>query len=219
MGRFTANEIDNYGNSSTSSYFSLSNDGDVATVRFMYNDMNDIVGYAVHEVEIDGKKRYVNCIRSYNEPKHNCPLCAHGSMQRAKLYVPLYDCDSGEVKIWERGKTFFQKLSAICARYSNADTPLVAHTFEIERHGKKGETTTQYDIFETGKDDTRLEDLPDIPDVLGSVILDKTYDELTKFVETGSFDDASNVGYQRQYDEPTGRRTPANSGNRRREVF
>ena len=55
MGRFGASEVDNYGGSGGSSFFTLKDDGDVARVRFMYNSMEDVVGYAVHEVEIDGK--------------------------------------------------------------------------------------------------------------------------------------------------------------------
>ena len=237
MGRFTANEIDNYGSGGgASSYFTLADDGDMAVVRLMYNGIDDVSGYAVHEVMIGDKKRYVNCLRSYNEPKSNCPLCNANNFQRAKLYVPLYVVsikhggrgdyeEVGEVRLWERGKTFFQKLAALCARYSNNQVPLVAHTFEIERHGKKGDTSTQYDIFETGSDDTKLEDLPEIPEILGSIVLDKSFEEQEHYLNTGEFPDTTSggVGYQRQYSEPTGRRTPASSGSgagsRRREAF
>lgn len=228
MGRFTAGEADNYGNNNSgSSYFSLANDGDIAVVRFMYNNMDDVAGYAVHEIQVGDKKRYANCLRSYNEPRSNCPLCAKNNFQKPKLYVPLYVIsikkagdrtveEVKEVRLWERGKTFFQKLSAICARYSNSQTPLVSHTFEIERHGKKGDTNTQYDIFETGSDDTKLEDLPEVPEVLGTIILDKSFEELEYFVENGQFEDGGGSSSDRD-DMPTGRRTPANS--RRREVF
>ena len=103
MGRFVANEVDNYGGSGGSSFFTLKDDGDVARVRFMYNSMEDVVGYAVHEVEIDGKKRYVNCLRSYNEPKSKCPFCNANSFQKAKLYIPVYDIDEDEIKIMTKG--------------------------------------------------------------------------------------------------------------------
>lgn len=224
MGRFTANEADNYGGNGGSSYFALKNDGDIAKVRFMYNDMNDVEGYAVHEVEIDGKRRYVNCIRAYNEPKSACPLCASGNFQKAKMFIPLYDVDEEEVKIWERGKNFFQKISGLCSRYANGNHPLVSHIFEIERHGKKGDTQTSYETFETGCDDTRLEDLPEIPDVIGTIVMDKSFDELDYFVNEGSFPNTNGApnrggresaesrrndsGYRRN-DMPTGRRTPA----------
>lgn len=215
MGRFGVNDVDNYGGNGGSSFFSLKNDGDVARVRFLYNSMEDVVGYAVHEVTVGDKKRYVNCVREYNEPKSKCPFCAANNFQRAKLYIPLYDIETGEVKVWERGKNFFQKISALCARYSTGDTPLVAHTFDIERHGKKGDTSTTYEIYETGCDDTRLEDLPEIPEVLGSIILDKTAEDMEYYLDEGCFpnNDGAPVRNQVSDDMPTGRRTPSRRGD------
>ena len=217
MGRFNANEAENYGGNGGSSFFSLKNDGDIARVRFMYRGMNDVMGYAVHEVTVDDKKRYVNCLRDYNEPKSKCPFCEANNFQRAKLYIPVYDIDDEEVKIWERGKNFFQKMSALCARYSSADVPLVSHIFEVERHGKKGDTSTVYEIYETGADDTKLEDLPEVPDVLGSIILDKTAEDMREFLDTGYFpnnDGAPRRGERDTSDDekPTGRRTPSRRG-------
>ena len=210
MGRFTADQADNYGGNGGSSFFSLKNDGDTARVRFLYNDMEDVVGYAVHEVEVDGKRRYVNCLRDYNEPKSKCPLCNCGNFQKAKLYVPLYDIDEDEVKIWERGKNFFAKISSICARYATGNKPLVAHTFDIERHGKKGDTQTTYEIYETGADDTTLADLPEAPSVVGNIILDKSVDDLQFYAENGYFPTGEMKRTRSEDDDmPTGRRTPS----------
>lgn len=133
MAKFSVNDAENYGGNGGGNFFSLKNDKDVATVRFMYNTIEDVEGYAVHEVEVDGKKRYVNCLRSYNEPVDKCPLCTARYKVLAKLFVMLYDVDAEEVKVWDRGKTFFSKLSSLCARYN----PLVSTPFEIERNGKK----------------------------------------------------------------------------------
>ena len=228
MGRFGANEVDNYGGSGGSSFFTLKDDGDVARVRFMYNSMEDVTGFAVHEVEVDGKKRYVNCLRSYNEPKSKCPFCNANEFQRAKLYIPVYDIDEDEVKIWERGKNFFAKMSSICARYSNANTPLVAHTFDIERRGKKGDTSTTYEIYETGCDNTNLEDLPEIPEILGTIILDKSADDMEYYLDNECFPNndgaprrsesarterADRPERGRSEEQPTGRRTPSRRGD------
>lgn len=216
MGRFGATDADNYGGSGGSSFFSLKNDGDTAKVRFMYNSMEDVVGYAVHEVTIDDKKRYVNCLRSYNEPKSKCPMCAAGEFQRAKLYIPLYDIDEDEVKIWERGKNFFAKISALCARYASGDTPLVSHTFDVERHGKKGDTQTTYEIYETGKDDTTLDDLPEVPDVMSTIILDKSASDLEFYLNEGYFPNntsGSRRDSKQDSEMPTGRRTPSRRGD------
>ena len=226
MGRFGANEVENYGGGGGSSFFSLKDDGDVARVRFMYNNMEDVVGYAVHEVEVDGKKRYVNCLRSYNEPKSKCPFCNANNFQRAKLYIPMYDIDEDEVKIWERGRNFFAKMSSLCARYSNTNTPLVAHTFDVERRGKKGDTGTTYEIYETGCDDTRLEDLPEAPEVLGTIILDKTAKDMEYYLDYEEFPNNDGAPKRsesarteradrsrREDSQPVGRRTPSRRGD------
>ena len=185
MARFNINEAENYGSSGNGGFFSLKNDKDVATVRFMYNTIDDVQGYAVHEIDDGGKKRYVNCLRNYNEPIDNCPLCSARYKVLAKLFVILYDMEAEDIKIWDRGKTFFSKLSSLCSRYN----PLVSTPFEIERNGKKGDQKTTYETFSLQTDDTTLEDLPEVPELLGTLIMDKTYEELQFFLDNGYFEE------------------------------
>ncbi len=225
MGRFRADEAEHYGGQGGTGYFSLKNDKDVATVRFMYNSMDDVEGYAVHQVEVGDKKRYVNCLRNYNDPIDNCPFCRAKKFQTARLFIPLYNIDQDKVQVWERGKKFFAKISSICARYDN----LVSHKFEIERNGRPGETTTTYEIYEVGQDDTTLEDLPELPEIIGSIVLDKSADDMEFYLTNGYFPpdgDEAPVRRRssRQEEEPPfdedrrsgSRRTPATSGRRDR---
>lgn len=186
MARFTADDVDKYGGKGGAGYFSLKGDGDSAIVRFLYNDVDDVEGYAVHEVEIDGKKRYVNCIREYNQPVDDCPFCREHYPQFAKLFIPIYNVDEDKVQVWERGKKFFQKISGICSRYNKA--PIVAQTFEIVRSGKPGDKQTSYEIYRTDDpaDKTTLDDF-DMPDILGGTIFDKTADDMEYFLEEGDF--------------------------------
>lgn len=220
MARFNAHEADNYGGQGGGGFFSLKNDKDVATVRFMYNTIEDVEGFAVHEIEVDGRKRYVNCLRDYNQPVDDCPLCAAKQRVIAKVFVHVYDEETQEIKVWDRGKTFFSKLSSLCARYN----PLVSTPFEIERNGKKGDTSTTYETYALATDDLTLEDLPEIPELLGTLILDKTYEELEFYLDNGYFEEdvenaappQRNPGRDRrpiaQEPEPTTRRrTPANT--------
>lgn len=184
MARFRADEADKYGGQGGAGYFSLKNDKDTARVRFMYSSADDVEGYAVHQVEIDGKKRYVNCLREYNEPISKCPFCEARKFQTAKLFVPIYNVDEEKVQIWERGKKFFAKISSLCSRYPN----IVSQVFEIERNGKKGETSTTYEIYPVGQaDDTTLDDLPEVKDPIGSIILDKSADDMAFYVENEYF--------------------------------
>lgn len=185
MARFNANTADNYGGNGGGNFFSLKNDRDTARVRFMYNGVDDIEGYAVHEIkDSEGRKKYVNCLREYGEPISNCPFCKKGMFQLARVYIPLYDVDTKTVKVWERSKKFISKIVSLMGRYPN----FVSHTFDIERNGAKGDMKTTYEIYEVGSDDTRLEDLPELPKVLGTFVLDKSYDEMETYIKTGSFE-------------------------------
>lgn len=218
MARFRADEADNYGGQGGAGFFQLKNNKDVATVRFMYRNADDVEGFSVHTLEIDGKKRYVNCLRAYNDPIDKCPFCREKMFTSAKLFIPIYDVDSDSTKIWERGKKFFGKISSICARYPD----VVSHKFEIERNGQKCDKETTYEIYEVGHDDITLEDLPDVPVILGGVVLDKSAEDMEYYIEAGQFppEDGEERPRRRASSnegDRAVRRTPAN--DRRREAF
>lgn len=190
MGRFRADEIDRYGytgQGTTASYFSLKNDQDTAKVRFLYNSVEDIEGYSVHEIQIDGKKRYVNCLRNYNDPVDVCPFCKNHMYAVPKLFIPLYNEDAGQVQVWERGKTFYQILAGTLSRVRNV--PIVSQVFEIVRNGKAHSTSTTYGIYADGQpDNARVEDY-ELPKILGSKVLDKTAQDMEDYLHNGEFYD------------------------------
>lgn len=240
MARFGVNDADKYGGQGGGGYFSLKNDKDVARVRFLFNSIEDVEGFAVHEVEVDGKKRYVNCLRDYGQPLDVCPFCAMKKPTQVKYFIPIYNMDEDKIQTWERGKQFGAKISSLCSRYPN----MVSHIFEIERNGKTGDTNTTYEIFEVGQDDTTLDSF-ELQDALGTIILDKTADEMDCYLNAGYFpsDDNqptasqpiirrgasanTNNGYSRDgytrggSDAPRDipRRTPTNTNGARRDVY
>lgn len=182
MSRFSFEEAENYG-AVKNNYFNLKDDGDTAKIRFLINNINDIQGVAVHEVQVGDKKIDVECLRTYNEPISKCPLCEAQYKQSAKLFIPVYDEGSKESKIWTRGKTFFNKLSSLCARYN----PLVATPFEVERVGKKGDTNTTYETYPMQSDNARVEDFPEI-NAEGTCFQIKTVEEMQNYLQTGMFE-------------------------------
>jgi hypothetical protein len=148
--------------------------------------MNDY-SFAVHRVKVGDKERDVNCLRDYKQPIEDCPFCAAGLKANIQVYLPLYDVDSGEVKIWPRGPRYIQKVTGLCGRYKN----MVSHIFEIERNGKANSMQTTYENYEQEKDDTTLEDLPDVPEILGSFVMDKTAEDMEAYLEEGEFPEES----------------------------
>lgn len=214
MAVFGVNDVDNYGSNGSAGFFSLKDDKDSAVARFMYETVDDIELMAVHEVNVDGKKRYVDCLRTYNEPVDNCPFCAAKMRVYAKIFIPMYDEDTGEVKVWDRGKTFVSKLSSLASRYQ----PLVSTLFEIERNGKRGDKNTTYETYPLNTDEVTLADLPELPVILGGLVLDKSFDEMNFYLDNGFFEDLDPADTDDSIDEDLpfnggtdpNRRNPAN---------
>lgn len=191
MPRVNIGDIEKYSTSSGGKYFSLKNDKDTASVRFLLDsieDLNDYI-YAVHDVKIAGNEygKHVNCLREYNDPVDDCPFCRKHYPITTRIMVPLYDLDSDSVKIWDRPAGFIKKMQSLCSRYKN----LVSHTFDVERNGERKDTKTTYEIYETGQDDTTLEDLPEVPEIVGSTanfpVMEKTEEDMEYYIEEREF--------------------------------
>jgi hypothetical protein len=191
--KFSMEEFDSYSPELTG-YFSLKNDGDTCRVRFMYESMNDLEGHCVHKVNLrNGGFRFVDCLRSYDEPAENCPLCSSPNTDdrklQSKIWVPIYKVETGEAVLWERGKSFYK--NTLYPLMVEKGKPFCGNIFTIERHGAAGDMSTTYEVVFESFDDTVLDDFDEIPNPADNIILSKTYEELEKFVKTRTFDDDS----------------------------
>lgn len=211
MAKIKLQDSGKFASNGNGGFFSLADDGDIARVRFLYEeeDGSDVDYYLVHRVEIDGKERYVNCLAVDDEGhvnKEDCPLCQAKYKMQEKLFLQLYNVDKGEVQVWERGKNFVKKLMSYINRYKH----LCAQEFEIERKGKKGDTGTTYELFNLDKDDMTLAEFEhERQELLGGLILDCTPDEMYDildgvYVVPGS-DDNKNNNNRGRNDEPVRR--------------
>lgn len=192
MARFKADQADNYKPASSGSFFSLQNDKDFETVRFMYNNMDDVEVFSVHEIQVGEQTYWVDCLRQYDEPVDNCPLCASGNKIQVKLWVPLYIEKTGEVKIWERGRTFLAQLDSASKRFN----PLCSTTFDIERNGKKGDQNTTYALINMQGEHKTLNELPELPNVVGTVVKEFTFEQLQEYLQTGTIAELGNNNVQ-----------------------
>ena len=52
-----------------SSYFTLPDDKDSAVIRFLYESFDDIPIYAIHDVQDNGNRMVVGCLRQPTEPQ------------------------------------------------------------------------------------------------------------------------------------------------------
>ena len=180
-------------------FFKIEEDGGTKSIRLLYNDIDDIPADIVHRVSVDGKTRWVNCLReNADDPEHICPLCAAKNQRQRRVFLRVFEITKfdkkgnpveGDVKYWDRGNKIISDLESLSRRYA----PLVSHVFEVERKGKRGDMSTSYKFYETFDDDKTLEDFPQEEDILGTIILDKTAEEMDEFIETGSFPKSSDT--------------------------
>ena len=188
MGRMSMNNSGKFASQGNNDFFFLADDGDVASVRMLYDqpDGSDMDYYLVHEVEIDGKKRYVACNALSEDGNslntENCPLCQAGYKRLEKLVIQMYIPEEDAVKTWDRGRNFVQKIQTYINRYGS----LVNYPIEIERKGKAGDSNTTYELFVMENDGMTLEDFPEKQELLGSFILEVSEEDMQKMLD-GTF--------------------------------
>ena len=217
MARVSYEDSEKYFSGSGSDWFQLKNDGDVARVQFMLNSIDDIPIFSTHRVKIGDKERYVDCLRSPHDPIDACPFCAAGMPAKAVRFIIMFQHDDNKVKIWERGRQFISKLQGLINRYN----PLEEKVFEIERHGKAGDTGTKYEIYPLdGVEPVNMDDV-EVPELEGTLILQKTAEEMEYFLDNDKFpaeDNQEAPVRRRGADTATRRATPADAPRRRTAV-
>lgn len=177
------------------SFLKLQDDGWYAKVRFMYGPNETFEGHAVHNVSEDPRRpHYVPCLRQLGQPLDSCPLCANGYKVSGQFFIPVYvhsivsnvrgveqEEMVNKVMLFQRGTTFQGTIKSIIRQTSSTGKPIVSSVFNLVRSGKSGDMKTSYSAEFVGADDTTLEQLPPVPQVLGSFILpDLTYEEMVE---------------------------------------
>ena len=188
-------EIENYKSfTSDFDFLRLPKDKDVATVRFYINSLDDLKHYVVHQVKTkNGKYRYVDCLRTYDQPVEDCPFCKQALENKdfnikKKMFLPVFVLDVNGQKVektmvFERGFQFAEELEGNIRRYA----PLVSTPCEIERQGAEKSIDTVYKVYPLAKmaDETKIDDLPEEPTIMGGYILELTFEQMETFLATG----------------------------------
>ena len=163
-------------------FFALK-DRETIKIRFLISSIEEVERFSVHTVTMaDNKKKNVNCLRALNEPVQNCPLCAIGNKARGRIFLNVVDERTHDLLIWERSVQFLDQLEGYIQRYGD----LRDYLFEVERKGTG--LDTEYQLYPLGS--SPIEDksvLPQSISVLGRTLLDKNYDEISQFINTGVF--------------------------------
>lgn len=196
-------EADRAQNSNNNSFdfFTLRNDGDEAIVRFAYNDTSTFKIYTVHDVELETggqrKNRKVSCLRNPHDPINMCPLCSSGRSSRNMFLIEMIqyvtDPQTNAIVpkpfVWERSMSYAARLKSLLDEYG----PLTDCIFKIKRCGAAGSRDTTYEIYygspKMYPDEIYVKDFSGLSDLnfLGTVVLDKNYDEIDYYLNTGRF--------------------------------
>ena len=183
-------------------FFTLKNDNDEAVVRFMFDTTDDFEILTCHDVQIGQRYRKVNCIRDPREPLDNCPLCKNGTRISNRFFIKLIqynrvtDPNTGaqtvvpQAMIWERSTAYAKTLKSYIDNYG----PLSDIICKIIRHGKAGDMQTTYEIVPNLSkavypDEVYVKDptLFGTFEAFGTIVMDRTFDEMSYFVSTGEF--------------------------------
>ena len=182
-------------------FFTLRNDNDEAIVRFMCDSTDDFEILTVHDIKIGDKYRKINCIRDFHDPVDNCPLCASGTKINQRFFIKMIQYDKStdntgnvvitpKAMIWERSTAYAKTLKSYLDNYG----PLSDVICKIIRHGKAGDMQTTYEIVPNlNKNIYRDEIYVKNPALFGdftafgTIVMDRTYDEIMQFQMTGQF--------------------------------
>ena len=177
-------------------FFTLKNDGDEAIVRIMHDSVDSFDLLTTHPITVGSKYRRVNCIRDPREPLDNCPLCKAGSKVQQRLFLHMIQYvkdENGQIipqaVVWERSASFAVTIKNLMDEYG----PLSNCVFKVRRNGKAGSTDTTYSIMygnpQIYREDMypKLDDMFEDYSVVGTIVMDKNFDEISEFVATGAF--------------------------------
>lgn len=199
MAQISYNEVTTRGDGDYNvGFFSLKNDNDEAIVRILCDQLSDLTILTVHPVTVGASSfpnRNVNCLRTPHDPLDKCPLCNSGEKVKQRVFIKMLQYDpntkQSQAVVWDRpAGTYVPKLKSYIDNYG----PLSEIMCKIIRHGSGLDTT--YDIIPNinpsvfTKEDYPI-DYSSFEDfnVLGSMVMDKTSEEITEFMRTGSFPD------------------------------
>ena len=158
-------------------FFSLKDDGDKATVKILLRNEQDILKFAkpLHMVEINGYQNKVLCLNNPGEDD-KCECCNARIKRQLKIMLPLYNVETKQVELWERGINQIKDLQVMLGKYGD----LSQHTFEIIRSGKAKSKDTKYTMmYDPTQVDVNVDELQ-IPEITGrnfKLILDLSMEQ------------------------------------------
>ena len=188
MGKSLGDLVKKYENQgfSKTGWFTLPNDGDTATVRFLHkgevgteddgSPKYDLDVYEVHKLDVDGsgRDRTILC------KGEDCEICKSGNKPKLRMFLQMVNLDEKDkekqLQLWERGINDIKQVLGLCEEYGD----LSARDIKIKRSGEKNSLKTTYQFFPKDKSER---DLPEKQELIGSLILNLNKEDQIKAIE------------------------------------
>lgn len=157
MSKMTIDQAYNQNNKKATDYFRLINDGDTARIRFMYKSLNEIETFAVHVIDINGKKYTVDCLKDA-DGQGDCPFCSNNMPRRIQTYFKIFNEDLKVPQIWTRGI----KAASVIENglKMSRSKEICQDVYKVTRKGIPGDINTQYQLEFESYDNIELSSLP-----------------------------------------------------------
>lgn len=135
MARVNLNDADKY-TGGGGSFFKL-NDGDRKSVRFLFNNVQEVMesALAVHEFTGD-KFATIDCSRNPGDPADMCKWCSMGNNPVMRVVLPLFVEGDNEIQYWKKSGTFVRDTLLPLFENLPAGAPISGQTFILGRTGK-----------------------------------------------------------------------------------
>ena len=144
-------DLVNYKPKGGGKYFSLK-DGEEARVRFMYDKLEDMHFFWVHEMQ--DPYAIIVCPNQVNGSNEPCKWCQSKNPKVARVFIPVFNLEANEVQYWRRTAQFAQeKVIPFLQEQTDSGVPLAGQIFKIKRMGEGIKTT--YTVIPTGAPDNQ----------------------------------------------------------------
>lgn len=186
----------NRDNANNIGFFSLKNNGDFAIVRFMESNVSEFNLLTCHDIQLNGKYRKLNCIRSTSDPIDMCPACKAQLRTSTRFFARMLQYvtnEQGEIEVkpvvWERSLNYASQIRDLIMNYGDLKNCI----FKITRNGAAGDMKTTYSIMYCPEQMCPQNKYPIVENAfdnynpLGTIVLDKKANEIETFLATGNF--------------------------------
>lgn len=156
MAKFSFDQMMQHTSGGGSSFFNLK-ENEEARVRFLYNTLQDIEGYTVHEFNKNNNYATIVCARQEGEAKDVCKWCMMDSKPVNRVIIPLYNEDSGEIQYWKRSEQWVKDtMLPQVEEIVNQGAAISSQVYKVKRKGKGLDTV--YSLIQIGGPDGKTKE-------------------------------------------------------------